>query len=735
MKYLKRAAYVFVFCLALVGVFALLKKAPQLHIPEEDKGYLEEVFGGVKFDGNGQASQGGLSSLMDHGVEGAPPVSSSLSGASAAPPSSFGSDIAPAFGSNVASTEAPAFENPISEAPAFQASNTNLPELNVNTPFAATVAPQYGSQFQAPIAPVTKPASNTLLEAPPFEATPKLEPVPSTFVPEPNPSPPLSVVPPSWDGPATRVDSIPSSVSAEPRGDFGVSGHDVFAQNLSTSSQKSIRPEVVSSPILPTTTDSVLHDSPDIFSSEQISTNPFSVIPSSTPQQMELMPVPAISASLPKSPNAEAFNGIAETISEQPTNGVEAIETKTHGTVFVKPQFKRLPQVPESISVVNILPKPTEEPKIEKISQQDIVPNDYQQTSMRNTMVLAPMRRNSPDEAPKVSFAQQTPKAITSTEPTETKTLIVSPPEIVETETRPFVEPKTEHAQQQQAMPPFPVIKELASINTKPVEKHETDQNNSSNVDLVQTMPMVHPAIAAPAVSAVEPKQQEIVSVAVSNEDRTGTRDAVGRFIDAQYRAFESGDPERTRSAYVQLSRLYDHKELNESERAHLKPILDRMGLEIIFSCKQHVLEPAYTVKAGDTIDSIASFYRISPALLMKINGLTGARPLKPGSMLKVVFGQFDARVSVSKNEMTLILGGLYAGRFSVTIGKEIRDLRGDFVVTLKDESFRGNVLTLNNGITLRSDNSTENSLRFSERDANELFDILTQSSVITLEN
>lgn len=737
-KYLKRVAYVFVFCLALVGVFALLKKAPQIHIPEEDKGYLEEVFCGVKFDGNGQASQGGLSSLMDHGVEGVPPVSSSLSGASAAPPSSFGSIAAPAYAASsietseapafgvAASTEAPAFGSSTAEAPAFQASNANLPELNTQRPIAATVAPQYGSQFQAPTAPVVPAVAPTsdsgLPEAPQFETTPntQTEPVPSAFAPEPNPSPPISytpsTVPPPWSGPATGVDSTPSSVSAEPRGDFGVSGQDVFVQNPTINTPSKVDP----------------------FSSELVSANPLSTISNDVLQTSQNI-ASNHSVASPK----ENFDGVAEFLRAE-ANGVtaennsfEATEERYPRTVFVKPQLKRLPQIPESVSVVNVLPKPVEEPlrsvpEPQVAALADVVPNDYRQTSMRNTMVLAPMRRSSPDEAPKVSFAQQAPQTtppqasisetISPQKTAELKTLVASSPEMVATETLPFVETKSEPALPKQAIPPFPVVKEIASINANSSEQPKLEPKEPSDVGLVQTMPMVPTAMTVSATSA-------------PGENFSGPRDTVGRFIDAQSRAFESGDPERVRSAYIQLSRLYDHKELNEAERTHLRPILDRMGLEIIFSCKQHVLEPAYTVKAGDTIDSIATIYRISPALLMKINGLTGARPLKPGSSLKVVFGQFDARVSVSRNEMTLILGGLYAGRFPVTFGKEIQNLRGDFVVTQKDESFRGKVLTLNNGVTLRCDHSTENSLRFSERDANELFDILTQSSVISMEN
>ncbi len=205
------------------------------------------------------------------------------------------------------------------------------------------------------------------------------------------------------------------------------------------------------------------------------------------------------------------------------------------------------------------------------------------------------------------------------------------------------------------------------------------------------------------------------------------------------------------------MSRLYDHPELNEFERAYLTPILDRLAVDIIFSRKNHILEEPYIVKAGETaytfrsgetvfvplgnsIDSIAATFNLTPELLMKINGLTNKRPLETGMPLKVVLGHFDAKVSTERRDFVLVLGGLYAGRFPIGVGEDIQNVRGDFSVSLKRETPQGRSLTLSNGISIcgvdrpQPGDSLRSSFRLSERDATELFDILSEKSVVVIE-
>lgn len=386
------------------------------------------------------------------------------------------------------------------------------------------------------------------------------------------------------------------------------------------------------------------------------------------------------------------------------------------GPTFVPPKAKPLPLVQESAPVLasartsvfptesNLKPEPGSVPPAVSPAAQPVVPDEYRPASIRNTMVLAPTRRPTEDEIPKISFSPppETPGEIPASAAGDAfsiETLSIG-------------------------LPPDRPAEALAVV---PVEV----------IPFVPMKPENTSAPPAPVVSAARPQGPTVKKVDVQKAD---ARDHVLKFIESQKRAAESGDSEKMKNAFIQLSRLYEHPELNDAERPMLMPILDRLALDIIFSCKNHSLEAPYTVRSGDSIRSVAASYHLSEALLMKINGLTGARPLKPGTQLKVVLGQFDAKISASRGELTLILGGLYAGRFPVSIGSQVADIRGEFVVTSKSDSFKGKTLTLGNGVKLcgfdpeSTERAPDDAFGFSRRDANELFDILTERSVVSLE-
>ena len=208
-------------------------------------------------------------------------------------------------------------------------------------------------------------------------------------------------------------------------------------------------------------------------------------------------------------------------------------------------------------------------------------------------------------------------------------------------------------------------------------------------------------------------------------------RDTIERYLQSQGRLTESGDPEKMRIAFIHLSQLYEHDQLGEAERALMRPILDALALKVIYSRDTHILEPPYQVKSGETIESIARDFNLNVALLRKINGLTMYQELMAGTVLKVVYGQFDARISVNRKELTLLLGGLYAGRFSFVVhNPEIQVNRSEFFVTHKTDG----AIVLNNGWILTTPHTTGATVVFSDQDAREIFDILSEQSVIVVE-
>jgi LysM repeat protein len=179
------------------------------------------------------------------------------------------------------------------------------------------------------------------------------------------------------------------------------------------------------------------------------------------------------------------------------------------------------------------------------------------------------------------------------------------------------------------------------------------------------------------------------------------------------------------------LSQLYEHNQLGESERVMMRPILDLLALKVIYARDTHLLEPPHRVKQGETVESIAKDYNLTSALLRKINGLAPTQEISPGSTLKVLNGQFDARISIKRRELTLLLGGLYAGRFTFSMPNfEGTSRSGDYFVMHRTDR----KIVLNNGLALATAHANDAAFVFMEKDAREIFDILSEQSVIVIE-
>lgn len=118
-------------------------------------------------------------------------------------------------------------------------------------------------------------------------------------------------------------------------------------------------------------------------------------------------------------------------------------------------------------------------------------------------------------------------------------------------------------------------------------------------------------------------------------------------------------------AALEKLSQRYDDPSLSPAEYEQIVDLLDQIAYAVIYS-PESVLEPAYVVQQGDTLQRIAQSYGVPWQLLARINGISDPNALVPGQRLKVLRGPFDAEVDLKRREMTLKLHGLYAGRFAL---------------------------------------------------------------------
>lgn len=137
------------------------------------------------------------------------------------------------------------------------------------------------------------------------------------------------------------------------------------------------------------------------------------------------------------------------------------------------------------------------------------------------------------------------------------------------------------------------------------------------------------------------------------------------------------------------LSEYYEKPNLPETQWNQVVDLLDRVAYAVIYS-RDHMLEPAYTVRPGDTLPNIAQNYNVPWQLLAKINGITDPESLEPGQQLKVVRGRFEAEIDMARYELTLKLRGLYAGRFRIGVSPQARSLSGSFLVQDKSSGTLG---------------------------------------------
>ena len=135
--------------------------------------------------------------------------------------------------------------------------------------------------------------------------------------------------------------------------------------------------------------------------------------------------------------------------------------------------------------------------------------------------------------------------------------------------------------------------------------------------------------------------------------------------------------------AHLLLSQFYGDRSLTPDQRKEVQALLSQLAGTVIYST-EHLLEPAYTVRDGDTLVSIAQQYQVPWQLLANVNGVTVPDAVRPGQKLKVMRGPFMGMLNLSTGELTLLLQGRYAGKFTVMVPSMATFGEGEWLVEKK---------------------------------------------------
>lgn len=143
-----------------------------------------------------------------------------------------------------------------------------------------------------------------------------------------------------------------------------------------------------------------------------------------------------------------------------------------------------------------------------------------------------------------------------------------------------------------------------------------------------------------------------------------------GAFEDAWNSAVRQLNDQRWAEALLTLSLFHDKLDVSGQQRQRLIDLLDPLAGKVIYS-PEHLLEPPYEVRPGETLQQIADSCQLPLTLLQNINGITDPQTVAPGTVLKVLRGPFRAEVHLQNEELVLFLGKYYAGRFAISIGND----------------------------------------------------------------
>jgi len=245
---------------------------------------------------------------------------------------------------------------------------------------------------------------------------------------------------------------------------------------------------------------------------------------------------------------------------------------------------------------------------------------------------------------------------------------------------------------------------------------------------------------------------------AASTAEQVAENDASSQFDDLMQAVQRELDAGRLAEAHLALSRLHDNPKLPVEMRERVVDLLDQLAGEVIYS-REHHLEPAYTVRPGDTIESIAAQYDVPAAVLARINGVDPQQELQPGRELKVIRGPFSAEIDLDEYELTLMLGRRYAGRFPIGVGQDHANLEGTYTVRHKmtDPPYNSPdgaippgapsnplgryYIDLGNYVGIHGTNNTRDlhrtagrgAIRLGDRDINDLYGILSVGSEVVI--
>lgn len=254
------------------------------------------------------------------------------------------------------------------------------------------------------------------------------------------------------------------------------------------------------------------------------------------------------------------------------------------------------------------------------------------------------------------------------------------------------------------SFPPLPPLDENASpseANPK-IDESTTISTNTPSFGIGSSSPKIPADLASNSntIPALElpsnlPDSPDINSDPVTSLPASSSvkpNSASKSYQNAKDLALSQIDRGELRDALATLSVFYNAAELTTDQRQDMLDLLDALAREVVYS-RRHLLDIAHVVAPGDSLEQIAKQSQVPAEILARINAIDPTSPLPNGRQIKVVPGPFRAEVDLTRNELTIFVGDLYAGRYPVSIGADPSPQVGPYQVIdkRKDRNYYGN--------------------------------------------
>lgn len=231
-----------------------------------------------------------------------------------------------------------------------------------------------------------------------------------------------------------------------------------------------------------------------------------------------------------------------------------------------------------------------------------------------------------------------------------------------------------------------------SSQQPEPPKEGETDAPSTSPVNPPASQPDTQresgapsqPPTSAPSQTATEPAPK--AAPAQVNTLPTPTSGSNAGAAALALKAREAASRHQTveaRTLYSQALRMGAAGSEAESVRAELSRLSEEslLGPQVIDG---DPLASRYVIQTGDTLEKIATKFKLSPEFLAEMNRIADKNRIRAGQTLKALNGPFRAEVDAAAYALDLYLGDVFVKRFRVGLGQDDSTPRGEWRVGTK---------------------------------------------------